>query len=362
MRARLRRYLRLLHRLFVYRPIAVLLVGLAIFYVGATAAIMVKEGLSLGDAASLIMPAFFGELGQVECESVVTRISVLVALVSSVAFLAVVTAGVTSRFIEFCGSGGSIVNRAVASGHIVICGWSSQGTGITKELLASSMRQSRDIVILANLGRRPVKDIRIEFVRGDPTQDEDLRRVGVMEADSVIVLSDTSKPANEADAEALMIVLAVESLNRDIHSTVQILNSDNRVHFERAHADEIICLDQIGGNFLVASATNHGVSRVVSELLTFGPGSEFYRYDSGLSEQLVGKEFSQAVQELSERRMILLGFETEDTEEARRMLPDDVVHSVADGRRLIVVNPQGAYRLRQGDALFVIAESEPAEL
>ena len=60
--------------------------------------------------------------------------------------------------------------------------------------------------------------------------------------------------------------------------------------------------------------------------------------------------------------MILLGFETEDTEETRRMLSDDVIHSVADGRRLIVVNPQGVYRLRQGDALFVIAKSEPTKL
>lgn len=362
MPARLRRNIRLLHRLFVYRPIAVLLAGLVIFYVWATSAIMVRESMSFGDAASLIMPAFFGELGQVECSSVVTRTCVLVALVSSVAFLAVVTAGVTSRFIESCRSGGSIVKKAVALGHIVICGWSSQGAGIVKELLASSKKPSRDIVILANLDQRPIKDIRIEFVRGDPTQDDDLRRVSVMDADSVIVLSDTSKPANEADAEALMIVLAVESLNRNVHSIAQILNSYNRVHFERAHADEIICLDQIGGNFLVASATNHGVSRVVSELLTFNQGSEFYRYDGDLSDQLVGKEFSQAVQELSERRMLLLGFETDDTEEARQMLPDDVVHSAANGKRLIVVNPQGAYRLRQGDALFVIAESEPVEL
>jgi voltage-gated potassium channel len=362
MRASLQRHLRLLQRLFVYRPIATLLVGLVGFYIWATIAVMVEEGMAFGQAASLIMPAFFGELGQVECSSVVTRVSVLVALVSSVAFLAVLTAGVTSKFVEFCRTGGSIVNRVAASGHIIICGWSSQGEGVVEELLASSMRPPRDIVILADLDQRPVKDVRIEFVRGDPTQDDDLTRVGAKDADSVIVLSDTSKPVNEADAEALMIVLAVESLNRDIHSTVQILNSDNRVHFERAHADEIICLDQMGGNFLVASAINHGVSTVVSELLTFDKGSEFYRYDRRLSDRLVGKEFAEAAQELSKQRVVLLGFETDYSDELKQALPDDIVHSVADGRRMIVVNPQGSYSLRQGDALFVISEAEPTEL
>jgi voltage-gated potassium channel len=362
MRRMLRRYASLLHRFFVYRPITVVLIALAAFYVWATSLIMVKEGIPFGQAAGLIMPAFLGELGEVECTSVITKISVLIALVSSVAFLAVITAGVTTKFVEFCRTGGSIVKNTSASDHIVICGWSYQGARIVKELLASSARPSRDIVILAKLDRRPVKDIRIEFISGDPTQDDDLTRAGVLRANSVIVLSDADRPANEADAEALMIVLAVESLNRAVHSTVQIVNSDNRIHFERAHADEIISLDQMGGNFIVASATNHGVSRVVSELLTFNSGSEFYRYDGLLSDRLVGKEFSGAAQDLSKRRMILLGFETADTRETRRMLPDDVLHSVANGTRLLVVNPQGDYCLRQGDALFLIAESEPAEL
>lgn len=362
MRVVLRRYLGRLYRLFVYRPIAVLLVGLAIFYIWATATIMVMESIPLGEAAGFVMPAFLGELGAVECTSMITRISVLVALVASVAFVAVLTGGVTCKLIESWMTGGTMVRRAVAKHHIVICGWSYQGERIVRELLASATASSKDVVILANLERRPTKDLRVEFIRGDPTQDDDLRRAGIMDAESVIVLSDSEKPANEADAEALMIVLAVESLKRSVHSCVQILNSDNRVHFERAHADEIICLDQVGGSFLVASATNHGVSRVVSELLTFNSGSEFYRYDPPLSSRLVGKTFSEAVQQLSKEHMLLLGFETDDTEETRRDLSGDILHSVADGQRLLVVNPQREYRLHEDDALFIIAESEPDEL
>jgi voltage-gated potassium channel len=361
MRIVLRRWLRKLHTGFVHRPITVILITVAIFYLWASVAVMMTENIPFGQASALVMPAFLGELGGVEGWSFVTKVSVLVALIGSVASMAVITGRVTTSLVEFCRTGGTIVKQAVATNHILICGWSFQGKRIVRELLASSAKPAREIVILADRDTRPIEDTRVEFVKGDPTQDDSLQKAGVMEANSVIVLSDTRRSANEADAEALMIVLAVESLNRSVYSTVQIMNSDNRIHFERAHADEIICLDQMGGSFIVASATNHGVSQVVSELLTFNKGSEFYRCDA-LPDRLVGKKFSEVVQELAEKKRILLGFETNDTEKTREGLPGDVLHSVKDGTRVIVVNPQNEYRLRRQDALFLIAESEPDEL
>ena len=248
------------------------------------------------------------------------------------------------------------------SDHIIICGWNFQGERILQNLLNSGSIPRREIVVLANTKQRPSKNERIDFVSGDPTQDEALIRVGVKTANSVLVLTDLTKQANEADAEALMIVLAVESLNRDVHTCVQIVNSSNRRHMERAHADEIICLDLMGGNLLTASAINHGISRVITELLTFNSGSEFYRYDGHLSDKVVGKEFFEVVQMFVQQRIILIGFETDNSEELRKNLSTDVLHVAENGKRLIVANPQNPYKIRQGDALFLIAESEPAEL
>ena len=217
-------------------------------------------------------------------------------------------------------------------------------------------------MILHDSEERPTKDERVEFVRGDPSQDENLRRAGIMSADSVIVLTDCHKGINEADAEALMVTLAVESLNRKVHTCVQIMNSDNRVHLQRAHADEIICLDQVGGSLVVASALNHGVSNVVSELLAFDVGSEFYRYDGHISSKLVGKEFAEAIEILVRQRIILVAIETDYSEDLRKQLSGDVVYKLLEGNRAMVVNPQSMYEIQQGDALFVIAESEPTAL
>ena len=362
MKPKIRRFTRLIYRKFVNRPITAVLGLLVFIYLCSTVLIMISEKVAFGDATARIMPAFLGELGIVESESVVTQISCLVALVVSVAFLAVITAKITTVFIEFCRRGGSMVKKVNLSDHIIICGWNFQGERMIDQLLSGGGEPSREIVVLADCEQRPVQDERVEFVQGDPTQDEALIRAGIRKASSVIVLSDLTRRGNEADAEALMIVLAVESLNRGVHTSVQIMNSSNRIHMERAHADEIICIDQMGGHLVVASTVNHGVSRVVSELLTFNSGSEFYRYDGHLSDKLVGREFREAVQALVPRGIILLGFETDDAPELRHRMSDDFIHSVQEGNRVILVNPQGEYKIRQGDALFLIAESEPTAL
>jgi len=260
---------------------------------------MVCERVGFGTATMKIFPAFLGELGVVESPFVAVQISIILGMLVSITFLAIITAKITSVLVEFVRRGGSMAKKANFSGHIIICGWNFQGERIVKELLSASAKQQRGVVVLTDSEERPVKDERVEFVRGDPSQDTDLIRAGLMRADSVIVLTNLNKEANEADAEALMVVLAVESLNRKVHTCVQIMNSANRMHLERAHADEIICLDQVGGSLAVASALEHGVSCIVAELLTFNIGSEFYRYDNYISDRLVGKEFADVVQVLA---------------------------------------------------------------
>jgi voltage-gated potassium channel len=362
MRIKTSRFTRNIYKLFVSHPFTMLFCLLAYSYIVIFFIVVTFEKVGFVQAATLIMPAFLGELGEVESECFVTKISILAALLISVAFLAVITAKITTIFIEFCLKGGSIMKKVNLSNHIIICGWNFQGERILKNLLNSGSIPRRDIVVLANLSKRPTKNEQMDFIVGDPTQDEALVRAGVKNADSVVVLTDLTKQANEADAEALMIVLAVESLNRDVHTCVQIVNSSNRRHMERAHADEIICLDLMGGNLVTASAINHGVSRVVTELLTFNSGSEFYRYDRHLSDKVVGKEFSEVVKILIQEHIILIGFETDNSEKIRQELSTDVLHVAENGKRLIVTNPQNPYTIRQGDAFFLIAESEPAEL
>ncbi len=352
------------HRILVTRPVTIILSLLIVSYITEVAIISIEEKISPVEAAIKGMPAFFGELGLPESGSFIVKLSMLSALFLSVACLTVITAKITTIFVELCRRGGRLVTESKHSNHVIICGWNFQGAGIVEELLCSKINQ--DIVILADVEQHPLCGKptchHVEVVKGDPTQDQALIKAGVKKAKSVIVLTDIMKSTNEADATALMITLAVESLNREAHTCVQIMSSSNRIHLERAHADEIICLDQMGGNLVVASATNHGVSHLVQELLSFNEGSEFYRYDGLLSENLVGKEFAEGVQYLASKRMVLLGFETPLTDVLKTQLKSDELHELREGNRVVVVNPQGKYYLQQGDALFLLAETAPISL
>ncbi len=344
------------------RPILSILILLLVIYLGSVLIIMTFEGVDFLSANMETLPAFFGELGVIESPYVAVQISIIIGMIASVTVIVIITAKITSVFVEFVRRGGVMAKKVNLSGHTLICGWNFQGERVIGELFLADVRQHRGVVVLNDSERRPLKDERVEFIKGDPSQDKDLLRAGVMKADSVIVLTDLTKGANEADAEALMVVLAVESLNPKVHTCVQIVNSANRMHLERAHADEIICLDQVGGSLAVASALNHGVSRIVSELLNFNQGSEFYRYDRRISDGLVDKEFTEAVQLLAQRHILLLAIETVRSEELLQQLSADVVYNLSEEDRVMVVNPQSNYAIRQGDALFVIAESEPQKL
>lgn len=344
------------------RPILSILILLLVIYLGSALIIMAYEGIDFASANMEILPAFFGEIGIIESPYVAVQISIIVGMIASVTVIVIITAKITSVFVEFVRRGGIMAKKVNLSGHTIICGWNFQGERVINELFSADVRQQRGVVVLNDSERRPFKDERVEFIKGDSSQDKDLLRAGIMKADSVIVLTDLTKGANEADAEALMVVLAVESLNPKVHTCAQVVNSTNRMHLERAHADEIICLDQVGGSLAVASALNHGVSRIVSELLNFNQGSEFYRYDRHISDGLVGKEFTEAVQLLAQKHIILLAIETDRSEELRQQLSADVVHDLPEEDRMMVVNPQSNYAIRQGDALFVIAESEPHKL
>jgi len=204
------------------RPILSILILLLIIYLGSALVIMAYEGIDFASANMEILPAFFGELGIIESPYVAVQISIIIGMIASVTVIVIITAKITSVFVEFMSRGGVMAKKVNLSGHTLICGWNFQGERIIGELFSADIRQHRGVVVLNDSEMRPFKDERVEFIKGDPSQDKDLVRAGVMKADSVIVLTDLTKGANEADAEALMVVLAVESLNPKVHTCAQI--------------------------------------------------------------------------------------------------------------------------------------------
>lgn len=227
------------------------------------------------------------------------------------------------------------------SGHILICGWSAKGAEILRELHAEEVVDKKHVVVLSPHETSPTKDELVTFVRGNPSDTGDLVRAGLHSASVSIILADRSNPArtpDEVDAKTLLTTLAVESICRDCYTCVEVIRSENRQHFERTNADELIVSAELTGALLASSAETHGISRVISDLITHPAGNEFYAVP--LPRDLVGKDFGEALTHMKERH-------------------DSLVVAVSSAGTQYEINPGSARKLDSGDTLLVISDRQP---
>ena len=138
--SRCRYFIWLTWRRLVHRPIISILIILVVIYLGATLIVMAFEKVGFGNAMMEIFPAFLGELGIIESPFLAVQISMVVGMLVSISFIAVVTAKITSLLIEFIRRGGSMAKKVNFSGHTLICGWNFQGERIVDELLSADQK------------------------------------------------------------------------------------------------------------------------------------------------------------------------------------------------------------------------------
>jgi len=266
----------------------------------------------------------------------VTYYIVRVAGVSLVAF---VSGTVASKLVTTVIMKGKGMGSTKAKGHIVVCGWSSKGTEIIRELHAKEVEDARPIVVLANLDEDPTKTDHVEFIRGDPSDTIDLLRAGIDFADTAIVLADESNKSagdHDRDARSLLTCLAIESINPDVYSCVEVIKSANRPHFARTRVNEMVVSAELTGALLAGSAVQHGLSRLVGDLVTHPEGQEFYRL--AVPTDLAGSTFSAALVPIKQRY-------------------DAMVVGFVNGDDAYDVNPPADRALQADDVLLVISSN-----
>ncbi len=227
--------------------------------------------------------------------------------IAGISLVAFVSGAIASKLVTTVMNKGRGMGSTNAKGHVVICGWSGKGAEIIRELRAREVEDPRQIVVLAALENDPTKVDEVEFIRGDPSDEVDLLRAGIDRCSIAIVLADESTPCAtdaERDARTLFTVLAVETVNAEAYSCVEVIRSENKRHFAHTHADELVISGEITGALLAGSVRNPGLSRVVTNLVTHPEDQEFYRID--VPTDLVGQPVSAALLALKERHDALL--------------------------------------------------------
>jgi voltage-gated potassium channel len=262
--------------------------------------------------------------------------------VAGVSLVAFGTATIASRLVTTIILRGKGLGATKATGHVLICGWSTKAPEVLRELQAKHGNGDRRIVVLARHADDPTKDDAVEFLHGDPADGADLTRAGLANCDTAIVLADEFEPGSSAqdrDARSLLICLAIESINPNVYTCVEVLRPENRQHFIHAHADEMVVSAELSGALLGGAARTHGLSRLIGELITRPEGQEFYRIP--VPPDLVGTTVGAALRLLKERfDALLVGFD--------------------DGGKDFSLNPSAARTIKAGDTLVVITADPSA--
>ena len=264
------------------------------------------------------------------------RIIGVVVMVFGIGFLGMFTATIASVFVErrMRQDRGLKALKGLKD-HILLCGWNYTANEVISEIHADD--KTKEIVIVANLDEKPVDEAHVDFIRGDPADMDKLEMACFSAAKTAIVLHDESGTGNGRDGQGVLTVLAIKHARPDIYVCVQILDENNVDHCLRAGADEVIVTGGLTAKLLGQATLDHGVTKIVSELLSNKYGNQLYKLKC--PEEYVGTTF----------RSLLDTFKNEH---------DGIVVGIEKVDHLLT-NPSGDVVLDKDDCLVLIAEKRP---
>ncbi len=276
--------------------------------------------------------------GDITPSTIGGRIIGVVVMVFGIGILGMFTATIASAFVDTKLKEGKGVNGVKVKDHFIICGWSYKAKEIISELRADKKVKYRPIVIVADIPEKPLEDENTFFIHGEVDLDI-LQKANLREASVVMVLTDENLDSYSRDAKVVLNTLSIRKLNPNVYICVEISDSRNMQHGKLAGADEIIVIGELSGNLLVQAALDHGITKIITELVSNKFGNELYKVKS--PESLIGKQFIEVLKHIKEKHNAIIV----------------AIESGEDNK--LVANPPTDYTIQSGDDLILIAHERP---
>jgi len=256
--------------------------------------------------------------------------------------------------------------------HIIICNWTEKADVIVRQLHDVSVRHKSPIIVITSNPEKIPKTTDPAYrgllmIPGNPADKEILKRADISTAKTVIVLADEDDP-ERADSKSILIVLAIDAINPNVHVIVELMRSNNEMFFQYSHVNEIVCLEQLAEKLLAQSALTPGLSQVYMDLLTQSVDTNEI-YQEPIPRSFIGKTYREIEEEIikiDEKDVILIGFST--TVE-KKVQDQSVVNGFGNKiyERKVIINPKSSsrddfskdYKFQNGDTIFLISYIEP---
>lgn len=276
--------------------------------------------------------------GDISPETTGGRIVGFIVMLMGIGFLGLLTATIASAFIEKKLMENKGMKPVRIKGHFIICGWNFRGNEIVKELRADAKSHDVPIAVIADIPEKPIEDENLHFLKGDVSADS-LSAASASDAQVAIVLSDDHLDAYARDAKTILNTLTIKHLAPHLYTCVELMDHKNVDHCRIANADEIIVAGELSTNMLVQAALDHGITRMISELVSNRYGKELFKIN--VPSHLIDRTFFEVMCELKEKH--------------------DILCVGVDGRTddRFVISPQSQYKVRREDQLIVIATDRP---
>jgi voltage-gated potassium channel len=254
------------------------------------------------------------------------RITVTLILILSLGIVGVFTGTVASIFVERKIGGRKFMPPKKLKNHIVICNWNEKGINIIKELRAKALKVKRAIVIIsAEIDEKSFPELeeleefkKIYIVKGDPSNELNLKRAAIVNAFSCIILSQQSA-RDYADAQSILIAMTIKQLCEEkdckkIHVVTEAVTPKNFGHLRKAGCDEIVSASDFALMLLAQSALTPGLSRVYMNLVTVSEKTNEL-YQLPVPSEYYGKTFEKLGVDILKKRdvinpSILIGVKT----------------------------------------------------
>ena len=305
------------------------------------------------------------------------RFFAVIIMFIGISLVSLFTASISSIFVAQKIREGKGLEQLNLNNHLILCGWNPNGGRILDSIQHLSNGKKKELVLINELNEEDVTQLKnryqqlnINFVSGDFTQEEILNKANIFEANTVIVIPNTTgSEVATYDEKTIFATLTIKSMDPNIRVVAYLLDRENLTHIKRANADEVVVGDDFSAHILASHVVDPGIPQIANQLIESNSNSRFKRIN--IPSEFIGKPYSELFDYF--RKLdgsLLIGVFAEDenlgigailSSDAsaldsfiERKLKEGGINLQEESKINVVVNPSKDYRIKEGERAIII--------